>query len=157
MNAADAPKREIGGPTSAAWREEALARAEGLNFLKDWIRSQPNGSSVDECGASIDAHLTAARDAATGSKSGEDAATGSKSGRSRRTRRARTGSPFERALANLDMAEVDLLRLADKSVLDGALPSIQAHVNRFLAKDDPRRVTLDKLTKEENSKPQRRS
>jgi hypothetical protein len=163
MSASDAPIPEVGGPTSAAWQEEALARAEGLNFLKSWIRSQPNGSGVDECGASIDAHLAAAHDAATGSKSGEDAASGSQSGQdaaagSKSGRKARTralaGSPFERALANLDMAEVDLLRLADKSVLEGALPSIQAHVNRFLAKDDPRRVALDQLTKEKTSKPQ---
>jgi hypothetical protein len=30
-------------------------------------------------------------------------------------------------------------------VLAGALPSIQAHVSRYLAKDDPRRLAVDEI------------
>jgi hypothetical protein len=55
------------------------------------------------------------------------------------------GSSFERALGNLNAAEVDLLRLAPSPVLRGALPSIRAHVNRFLPKDDPRRVAVEQI------------
>jgi hypothetical protein len=146
MSASDAPQLpEIGGPTSAGWREEAFARAAGLSFLEDWSRQHPSGSNIDGRGASIHLHLRAAREAAGG-------------GRSRwirRTWRALAGTPFERALANLDMAEVDLLRLAPGSVLEGAQPSIQAHVNRFLAKDDPRRVALDALIRDQEPKAQR--
>jgi hypothetical protein len=137
-SASPTPKPEIGGHISTAWREEARARAEGLRFLECWIRSQRyRGHSLDGCIGSIDLHLTAA----------EDAVSRGSSRRIRRTWQALAGSPFESALANLDIAEVDLLRLADGSVLEGAQPSIQAHVNRFLAKDDPRRLALDELTK----------
>jgi hypothetical protein len=137
------PGLEIGGAISAAWREEALARARGLRFLEAWIRSQPDQSGLlDACIASIDVHLKAAEDASAppaGAKFGKKV---------RRTWHALAGSPFESALANLDMAEVDLLRLARGWVLEGAQPGIQAHVNRYLAKDDPRRLALDGLAKE---------
>src|SRR5829696_240966 len=56
----DARTLEIGSPTSAAWREEALARVGGLRFLEAWIRSQPDGSRPHGCGAVIDQHLKAA-------------------------------------------------------------------------------------------------
>jgi hypothetical protein len=135
MSATESRKTEIGGPTQAPWQEEALARIEGLHFLKQWVGGPDNG-----CDASIDAHLAAAHDAAIESRSGRFSRT-----------RARAGSPFERALANLDMAEVDLLRLAEAPVLEGALPSVQAHVNRFLAKDDPRRMALDAPAKDGDS------
>jgi hypothetical protein len=181
-----APKPTIGGPTKDAWREKTLARAEALSFLRHWIRSQAGAKEADACDASIEAHLRAARDAAThtswgrglglrqgaGTGQGADlrhdaaprpsAGSGQGAGSEpeadgsagRFTRWGRSGSPFERALANLDMAEVDLLRLADSSVLEGALPSIQAHVNRFLPKDDPRRIALDKVIKAKSSNPQ---
>jgi hypothetical protein len=170
MSASGAPTPEIGGPTSAAWREEALARAEGLSFLLGWIRTQPDEGKVEGCRASIEAHLAAARETATGSTHRVEASSGNEAdrketqraappsswgGRFRRRKFQRDGgrSPFERTLANLDMAEVDLLRLAKNSVLEGALPSIQAHVNRFLAKDDPRRLALDELSNHKTGKP----
>jgi hypothetical protein len=65
-----------------------------------------------------------------------------------RTWRAFTGSSFERTLGNLDAVEVHLLRLAPVEVVKGALPSILAHVNRFLPKGDPRRVAVDGLASE---------
>ena len=55
------------------------------------------------------------------------------------------GSSFERTLGNLDAVEVDLLRLAPPSLLKGALPSVEAHVNRFLPKHDPRRVAVNEV------------
>ena len=118
----------IGGPTSASWREEALARVEGLAFLHASV-------SGDEADSSFRRHLEAAREAAEGQHPG--------SFRGAWERFA--GTSFERALTNLDVAEVDLLRRAPPPVLEGALPSVQAHVNRFLAKDDPRREAIDAL------------
>jgi len=141
MTDTDPPTPKIGDPTSGAWREETLARAEGLKFLKDWIRNPDTAApSVDWGGASIAWHLDAANGATRGP-------------RVRGPWRALTESRFERALANLDMAEVDLLRLAERSVLDGVRPSIHAHVNRFLAKD-PRRLALDDLIETQHTKTQ---
>jgi hypothetical protein len=133
---------EIGGAVSAAWREEAIARAQGLRFLEAWIRSTPDaGGGSSRCVESINRHLDAAIAAATGD--GTSAI--------RRRWRALAGSPFESALANLDIAEIDLLRLERGSMLEGARPGIQAHVNRFLAKDDPRRVAVNELTREQSA------
>jgi hypothetical protein len=111
MNDSDPPTPQIGGPTSASWREEALARAEGLKFLKDWIRNHPTGPSVDGGDASIAWHLDAAHDAAHRP-------------RILRPWRVVTESPVERALANLDMAEVDLLRLCKGAATTDAAGSI---------------------------------
>ena len=140
MDASTSPGLAIGGPTSAAWREEILARAEGLRFLERWILAnpEPGRGDISGCAHSITRHLDAARVAAGG---------GPETGRIARRWNRFTRSSFERALANLDMAEIDLLRLSPV-VLEGALPSIQAHVNRFLAKDDPRREALDRLSSE---------
>ncbi len=61
-----------------------------------------------------------------------------------------SGSSVERTLGGLDAAETDLLRLAPPPYLCGVMPSLQAHVNRFLPKDDPRRVRMDKVVKKAN-------
>jgi len=135
MTAQSAPPLFIGGPSSAAWRQEAIARAHGLSFLTEWAREGPELISADSVSA-IHEHVRAAREAADGSDSGTFL----------RTWRRVNGSSFERALANLDTAEVDLLRLVSQPTLQGAFPSIQSHVNRFLAKDDPRRIAVDALS-----------
>jgi hypothetical protein len=85
----------------------------------------------------IQNHLDAARQTADG-KDGHRLA---------RTWHAVKGSSFERALGNLDAAEVDLLRLASSCILKGAVPSIVAHVNRFLPRNDPRRVAVDHIAR----------
>ena len=126
----------IGGPTSSAWREDMLTRAHELQSLESWLSAHPD--HVEPSGKLLDAvreHIDAARKTA----SAEDG------DRHKRLWRAATGSSFERTLGNLDAVEVDLLRLAPSSYLRGALPSIQAHVNRFLSKDDPRRAAVDEL------------
>ena len=126
----------IGGPTSSAWREEALTRAEELAGVASWIFANPDHSTpLGGMQRVIENHLRAARETAGGTDSK----------RRRRAWRAFTGSSFERTLGNLDAVEVHLLRLAPAAVLKGALPSILAHVNRFLPKDDPRRVAVDAL------------
>jgi hypothetical protein len=127
----------LGGPTSSAWREEMLTRAEELDGLSSWIFANPDHTTpVGGMKQVIDNHLGAA----TATAAGTDAR------RLRRTWRSFTGSSFERTLGNLDAVEVHLLRLAPVEVLKGAMPSIEAHVNRFLPKDDPRRIAVAKLT-----------
>ena len=131
---------ELGGPTTAAWREEMLTRAQELDSLSSWIQAHPARNRPDgKMFESIEQHLWAARQTAAG----KDARL------VRRIWSGFTGSAFERTLGNLDAVEVDLLRLAPRSVLDGTLPSIEAHVNRFLPKDDPRRLAVEGLIKED--------
>ena len=127
----------IGGPTSSAWREEMLTRAEELSGLASWIFANPEHSTpLGGMERVIENHLGAARKTADGRDTP----------RRRRAWQAFTGSSFERTLGNLDAVEVHLLRIAPVEVLKGALPSILAHVNRFLPKDDPRRVAVARLT-----------
>src|SRR5688572_18000012 len=122
MTGEDMVNLGIGGPTTAAWREDVLARAEGLAFLERWISEHRETGDAASDEASVQRHLAAAREAACGTNSNLVV----------RTWNRVTQSQFERALANLDMAEIDLLRRS-RGVLEGALPSISAHVNRFLA------------------------
>jgi hypothetical protein len=55
------------------------------------------------------------------------------------------GVAFERTLGNLDAAEADILRLAPDAFFMGYVPSLRAQVHRYLAKDDPRRLQVDRL------------
>lgn len=135
----DAAPLGIGGPTSSAWREEALTRARELSGFASWVFAHPEHTGpAGRMPEAIGDHLDAAKVTAAG----ED------TNRPLRAWRAFTGSSFERTLGNLDAAEVHLLRLAPSPVLQGALPSIHAHVNRFLSKDDPRRIAVDSLAQD---------
>jgi hypothetical protein len=121
---------------SSAWREDMITRAGELSGLKTWIvahgsNGQPAGHLLD----AIDAHLGVV--GATETENGN--------GRLNRIWRGLTGASFERTLGNLDAAEVHLLRLAPSSLLIPALPSVQAHVNRYLSKYDPRRQAVDRI------------
>lgn len=141
MTAQAAPPFPFGGPTSAAWREEALTKTQELRGLADWLNGNgtPPAPGSALLAESITRHLDAAREAA----SGEDE-------RGLVTKLVATvrGSGVARTLGNLDAVEVDLLRLASPEYIRGQLPSLQAHVNRFLAKDDPRRISVSKLVAE---------
>ena len=137
----DAAAFEIGGPVSAAWREDSLTRAKELGWLKSWIemrgaRSEP----VNDLLRAIDVHLNAVKQTATGKDE-----SGKSEGWIKLFWRGLSGASFERTLGNLDAAEVDLLRVAPSSVLIPALPSVVAHVNRYLPKDDPRRQEVDRI------------
>jgi hypothetical protein len=140
----DAAAFEVGGPVSSAWREDSLTRAKELRGLKSWIQVHGGlrGPANDLLRA-IDAHLNAVKQTATG----KDEA-GKREGWIKRSWRVLTGASFERTLGNLDAAEVDLLRVAPSSVLIPALPSVVAHVNRYLPKDDPRRQAVDRIAQD---------
>lgn len=113
-----------------------LTRARELKGLKSWIIAHGDyDERASELLSAIDAHLTAVRTTA--------ADTGK--GRIKRLWRGVTGASFERTLANLDAAEVHLLRAAPSCALIPALPSVLAHVNRYLPKHDPRRQALDRI------------
>jgi hypothetical protein len=138
------PSFPVGGPTSAAWREEMLTKVKELSGLASWIYA--NAGDVDRPGqlaGAIADHLNAAQATAAGKD---------RTGRERlnlwkRFKSSSGGSSFERALGNLDAVEAHLLRLAPESYVRGQLPSLTAHVNRYLKKDDPRRERIDALSR----------
>jgi hypothetical protein len=138
------PPFPIGGPTTTAWREQMLAKVQELWGLASWIDAHPKRATpTGNLQQTIENELQTARSAAAGS----DTRGGIRALRPLKTALAAVnGALFERALGNLDAAEVNLLRLAPDEYLKGQLPSLQAHVNRYLAKDDPRRVRIDGVT-----------
>jgi hypothetical protein len=142
------PSFPIGGPSSTAWREEMLTKAHELAGLATWVeanrnRAAPAGALPKAVANQLrTARLTAA---------GEDTRGGQGRKRPRlwtRLMSASGGASFERTLGNLDAAEVNLLRLAPPAYLAGQLPGLHAHVNRYLPKDDPRRVRVATLVAE---------
>ena len=143
------PSFPIGGPSSAAWREELLTKAHELSGLASWVAAQPDKATpAGELPRAIANQLQTARLTA----SGKDTREGQADKKLRwwtRFKASSGGASFERALGNLDAAEVNLLRLAPKEYLQGQLPGLEAHVNRYLPKDDPRRARVDALTQSE--------
>jgi hypothetical protein len=128
----------FGGPASATWREEALTKVEELDGLQKWIRARNGSQSADNALAgSIKRHLDAARNTA----GDRDRSHGRFLELSAKAR----GSSVERTLGNLDAVESDLLRLAPVEYVQGQMPSLQAHIRRFLPKDDPRRIRIEDI------------
>jgi hypothetical protein len=140
MKGEAAPPFGVGGPTSAAWREDALMRAEELGALTEWLVAQSSDDTTATLKAkfkrSIDSHLKAAREAAEGKDP---------RGRVAHMLSALRGSGVERALGNIDAVETHLLRLAPTDYLRGQLPSLMSQINRFLPKDDPRRIRVSAI------------
>jgi hypothetical protein len=138
------PSFPVGGPTSAAWREEILTKVKELSGLASWIYA--NGGEAERPGqlaGAIADHL----DAAQATAAGQDRTGRARLNVWRRFKSSSGGSSFERALGNLDAVEAHLLRLAPESYVRGQLPSLRAHVNRYLRKDDPRRERIEALTR----------
>jgi hypothetical protein len=126
--------RGPGDKRSAVWREEMRTRAKELSALSAWTEAQPD--RYEPAGLMPDWITLALEEAREGADPTTERWT---------TRHVFTGASYERTLSSLDAAEVHLLRLVPSQVLAGALPSIQAHVSRYLAKDDPRRLAVDEI------------
>lgn len=132
------------GPTTSAWREEAITRANELEGLATWIEthrveSEPRAA---ETLTYVREHLAAVR--RTAAK--EDRRPDDKRLRPwTKLGSAWSGAAHARALGNLDAVEATLLRMSPPSFLCGEMPSLQAHVNRFLPKADPRRSRVERL------------
>lgn len=118
----------LGGPTSKAWREQALTRVAEL-ATQARLQRYRNHELADQ----IEGHLGEARDAA---KNGTN------------LRSAIGGAPLERAASNLDAAEADLLRLLPIADIHALMPSLQAHVDSHLDARDPRRTRFDEIAEE---------
>jgi hypothetical protein len=155
--AASAPARSntlpgfasVGGPTTSAWREEALTRAAELDGLAAWIEHER--ADIDDIGDRVETvrrHIRSAREAAAGAP----LENGARPGLWGRMQSLSSGSSVERAQGNLDSAEADLLRLAPVYYLCGLMPGLEAHVNRNLPKDDPRRIRVVQLARKSETK-----
>jgi hypothetical protein len=122
---------DLGTPTSTAWREETQTKVGELRGHLAWMQGVARRDHDSQAlTQSALAHLKAAQEAA------EDRGV-------RRLWAEFNGATFERALGNLDAAEADVLRLAPPEYFHGYVPSLRAHVNRYLEKDDPRRLRVE--------------
>ena len=126
----------IGGPTTRAWREQALTRIAEIRTLTAVFRSQSANGSADELVKRIEDHLAAAREGAEGARAGRG-----------RVGAWVSGAPLERAASNLHAAEADLLRLAPIQEVRSQLPSVEAHLADHLDPDDPRRARVDEIAR----------
>jgi hypothetical protein len=121
-----------------------LTKVQELWGLKTWIDAHPEKTTpTGDLPRTIEHQLETARLTAAGGDTRDG------------TRRVRwwkrfssslSGASFERTLGNIDAVEANLLRLAPPDYLRGQLPSILAHINRYLPKDDPRRMRVEALT-----------
>jgi hypothetical protein len=124
--------------TLAPWREAILTRTAELRLLAAWLRGHAreapgiDGRVVASTLESVDAHLRAASAIAF----------------RRSVLSTLSGSGPEVAAAHLDAAEVELLRVAPDSYVRGQAPELQARVARELPLGDPRRATVERMTRE---------
>jgi hypothetical protein len=132
------PHEGVRGPVSAAWREGTLTRAKELESLCAWIQVQaapkPGTEILVEA---IRHHIEAAREAATVAELRPN----------RRFHLLRYGPLRERAMSNLDAAEVLLLDIAPPWYVLGQMPSILQHVRCHLVRTDPRREELERIAR----------
>jgi hypothetical protein len=116
----------VGGPVWVAWREGTLTRAKELEALAAWVRSQNPRDQV--LAAAIQAHLDAAREAAT-----------------TRRRVFRTGPLMERSAGNLAAAEAHILNTAPPDYVLGQMPSLLRDVQAHLPPTDPGRREFERI------------
>lgn len=133
-------------PTSAAWREEVQTKARELEGLARWLEDTcvGEGPAGVHLLATVHRHLRTAHD------------TAARSNMSRPLKRwlaAPGGSEVERAMGNIDAAEADILRLAPAEYLRGQMPSLMAHVNRYLPRNDPRRIRTEEVARRAHTRP----
>ena len=126
------------GPTTAAWREEALRKVEELDGLQKWILARnASGAAPTLLADSINRHLNAARETAGG------------------------GDPDRGLMKPAHREAQGFIRRANArkprcggggccwsgptGLRAGQMPNLMAQVRRFLPKDDPRRLWMDEL------------
>jgi hypothetical protein len=124
--------REHGGPTSAVWREQAIAEADQTQFALESLAPHIDDATQRQIMASLNMVRAAATD--TGLK------------RFARLRSAFGGASIERAWGAIDAANEALLRAAPPSYLIGQLPRIKSRVEGALGRDDMRRTELAALS-----------
>jgi hypothetical protein len=139
------PQVVFGGPTTSAWREEALTRAEELTGLANWIEK--------ECDQTLRTRQLVGTVRRQIERAAKTAANEDRQGTWARLKGLTSGSSVERTMGSLDAAEADLLRFATADYVCGQMPSLQSQVNRYLPKDDPRRIRLEKIVEKSEKEP----
>jgi hypothetical protein len=123
------------GPVRVPWREGTLTRAAELESLCDWVRANYPPNQCRILATAVGNHLEAARQAAEGQSLNPK----------RRFRLFRNASLLERAMSNLDAAEVQLLNFAPPDYVLGQMPSLLRHVKSHLHPTDPRRQEFERV------------
>jgi hypothetical protein len=141
--ATNVPAFPIGGPCTTAWREDALTKVQELSGLASWIEANPRRATLT---GSIPQTIASQLETARRTAAKQDTRNGKRVRPWTMLMASISGAAIERTLGSLDAVEADLLRLAPEDYLRGQLPSLQAHVNRYLNKDDPRRLRIAELT-----------
>jgi hypothetical protein len=125
-----------------------LAKAQELSGLASWVLAHRDAETpAGDLPRAIAHQLETAKRTAAGEETRGGVEGGKKLGWWMRLRSSSGGAASERTLGNLDAAEVNLLRLAPAQYFEGQMPGLQAHVDRFLPKDDPRRMHVDRLVR----------
>jgi hypothetical protein len=119
------------GFTAWSWREQALARIIELEALQKWIDGTVGGAARPFTEAARQ-HLDMAQQAAEQVK----------------PLKSLTGAAMQRALANIDAAEMALLRVAPPKYLFGKLPVLLAYVREHLPETDTRRTCMERIAGE---------
>lgn len=131
-----------------------LTKAQELSGLASWVEAhRDHRAPAGDLPKTIAYQLRTARLTAAGEDTRGGIEGGKRPGWWMRLRSSSGGASLERTLGNLDAAEVNLLRLAPAQYLEGQLPGLQAHVDRYLPKDDPRRISVDGIAKSEELEP----
>jgi hypothetical protein len=128
---ADKDTRE---PTTAVWREQALAEIVSGEFAIKWLTVDgPDGKRLDaDTAQQIETKLETARRAAV-----DHGLRGP-----RRLFSSLRGASVERTWGQIDAASEALLRVAPSAFVIGQIPRIRRRVERALRADDPRRAGL---------------
>lgn len=133
-------ERAIRKPTTAVWREQAIAEITAQQFLIDRVISNGHASrEAHQAVGAIRAHLETARAAATG----EDLS------RLQRLTAGVRGAGVERAWSHIDAAEEALLQVAPDSFVRGQMPRVLRRVQEALDPGDRRRVRLEEIARRE--------
>lgn len=136
---ADVLAVHVGGPATAAWREDALCRVAETEALRRRCVAALPAAGDDAAAAAALAGARAVDESAGGHlRAARESAAGEAGGWWRRTRAAVTGTAAVRTWANVQAAEVQVLRIASPEVLRGALPGLLVHLRRYLPPGDPR-------------------
>jgi hypothetical protein len=122
-------------PTTAVWREQALAEIVSGEFAIKWLTGDgPDGRRLDaDTAQQLEMKLETARRAAV-----DQGLRGP-----RRLSSSLRGASVERTWGQIDAAGEALLRVAPSAFVIGQIPRIKRRVERALRADDPRRAGLE--------------
>lgn len=125
-------------PPSSAWRGEACRKAAEIEAQAALIRAHGSPPGTDALCHAIEGFLSSARETALVDRRP----------RWKQVLRLADSASVESTLGSLDAAEAFLLRLTPADALAGKMPSVEAHVYRYLPKADPRRVRVEDIAHE---------